>query len=212
MGVYRTFCYKVEDVFVGLFSKKQDPEEVKQKVKEYRDQKEAIKQKKKEAAQKQAEEAKRQKELKKEQEHQEVLALLSKVLDLNNTNYTEYEYREVKTNKHFFQQLVQTIYEPEEQGLTFLHCEFDKTRNKEIKGYLIATNKRVWFVSKSLQFQQKFRYQTIKDLRYHRDGILEKELKIQYGTKKLEFDEIYEPKQLQKLVNIIERNSLNVHC
>ncbi|WJH36887.1 hypothetical protein N6H14_14995 [Paenibacillus sp. CC-CFT747] len=26
--------------------------------------------------------------------------------------------------------------------LTFLHCEFDKSKRIEIKGYLIATNKR----------------------------------------------------------------------
>ncbi|WP_419887583.1 hypothetical protein ACN6MT_19335 [Neobacillus niacini] len=36
MGIYRTISYKVEDMFIKMISKKQDPALVKQKVDKYR--------------------------------------------------------------------------------------------------------------------------------------------------------------------------------
>ena len=55
--------------------------------------------------------------------------------------------------------MVRRVFEPGEQGLSLLYCEFDKI--KEYRGYLIATNKRVLFLTPDLQFMDKFRYQTI---------------------------------------------------
>lgn len=47
MGLYKTICYKVEDSFVKLITKKNDLELVLQKVDSYRKEKEAIKASKK---------------------------------------------------------------------------------------------------------------------------------------------------------------------
>ncbi|CAG9620326.1 hypothetical protein [Sutcliffiella rhizosphaerae] len=49
MGIYKTVCYKVEDVFVKLLSKKQDSELVKEKVSTYRTTKENASSQKKES-------------------------------------------------------------------------------------------------------------------------------------------------------------------
>jgi len=38
MGIYRSVCHKVEDLFVKMLTKKQEPEEVKLKVESYREQ------------------------------------------------------------------------------------------------------------------------------------------------------------------------------
>lgn len=47
MGIYRTVCHKVEDLFVKVLSKKQDLEGVKIKVNHYRSEKEKLLQQRK---------------------------------------------------------------------------------------------------------------------------------------------------------------------
>ncbi|TCP24903.1 PH (Pleckstrin Homology) domain-containing protein [Scopulibacillus darangshiensis] len=207
MGVYRKVCYKVEDAFVKVLARKQDPEEVREKVATYRLKKEEEKAAKKNLAKERAAEQARQREIKKERQHNDVLALLSKVVAVESLDYTKYEYDEVKANKPFFRNLINKVFEEDEQGITFLNCEFDKSSKKEIKGYLIVTNKRVWFTNKDLDFQQKFRYQTIKAVNWEKDGLLERELKIQYGVKKLEFDEIYDADQMVRVGEFIVQKS-----
>ncbi|QGH33175.1 hypothetical protein GI584_03600 [Gracilibacillus salitolerans] len=44
MGIYRTACYKVEDVFIKMLTRKQNSDEVREKVEAYRTQKEIKKQ------------------------------------------------------------------------------------------------------------------------------------------------------------------------
>ncbi|MFC0523890.1 GRAM domain-containing protein [Pontibacillus salicampi] len=205
MGVYRTVCYKVEDAFIKVIAKNSDPNEVNNKVLTYRQDKEEQRRTKKQEAQARAIERKKQQEMKKEKEHQEVKSLLTKLVDLEHTGYTNYEYDEVRKNSVFFRKLLSHIFDKDERGLTFIQCEFDKTKNKEIKGYLIATNYRVWFVSKDLEFSQKLRYQTIKEVRPFKDSLLEKGLFIQYGTKKLEFDEIFDKEQFRKLIEVLNK-------
>lgn len=221
MGIYRSVCFKVEDVIVKLLTKKQDPKQIEQRVSSYRLKVEQEKEMRKKKAQQKAVELEKQRELKQmeakqkaillekqkelrqQQEKKEVLELLSKVVDVNGMDYTNYEFHAVQSNKQFFQGLVTKVFEKDEQGLTFISCEFDKSSKTEIKGYLIVTNKRVWFVNKNLDFQQKFRFQTIKNVQWSRDGLLEKELIIQYGVKKLEFDEIFDSKQMLRVGNVI---------
>lgn len=218
MGLYRSVCYKVEDVFVKLISKKLDSEQVAQKVESYRKLKEdasALKKeenakkieaiKKKQAEQK-AENEKNRKE-KEAKEKQEVLSILSQVVDLDNMEYTQYEYNEVKRNKQFFKALYERVFESNEKGLTFLYCEFDKSSKREIKGYLVVTNKRVLFLTKDLNHMEKFRYQTIINVSWFKDGLLERGLHIQYGKKKLEFDEIFDINQMKRVGNLILRLS-----
>ncbi|MGP4060029.1 hypothetical protein [Halobacillus sp. H74] len=207
MGIYQTLCYKAEDAFVKIITKDKNKKEVEYKVHSYRENKETIKRKKKEEAQARIEEKKKQQELKEEQERKEVMQILTKFVDLDSKEYTIYEFNEVKKNKTFFTRVLKEVFEDDEQGLTFVQCEFDKTKKQEIKGYLLATTKRVWFVSKDLRFNQKFRYQTIKSVSSFKDSLIEKGILVQYGTKKLEFDEIFENEQLQKFINTIRSNT-----
>jgi hypothetical protein len=200
MGIYQKICYKTEDIFVKLLTKKQGTVLVKEKVESYRSKKESEKEQKR-LKRKQAIEVRQQQiEAQKAKEKQEVINLLKSLVD---DSYTSYEFNEVKNNKVFFQSLIRNVFEPDEKGLTFLFCEFDKSSKKEIKGYLIATNKRVWFINKSLDFQQKFRYQTIRDIKWFNDGMLEKGLYMQYGVKRLEFDEIFDKEQMIRVGNKI---------
>lgn len=214
MGIYQKICYTVENVFVKLLTKNQDPAIVQVKVSDFRTHKETlVAQKKAERTEKQeeqnrirAERRAQEEKLKQEQEERErqaVLSLLSGVVDPAHMNYTPYEYREVKQNKAFFSALIQQVLEKGEKGLTFLHCEFDKSKHREIRGYLIVTTKRVLFLTKDLSFMEKYRYQTIINVNWFKDGFAERGLYIQYGKKRLEFDEIYDREQMNRVGNLI---------
>lgn len=214
MGIYRTVCYKVEDVFVSLLTRKQKNEEVKFKVESFRKQKIENKKLKKELRKTKAEELKienekkravkeREKLEKAQLEKQQIEKILTQVVDTSEMPYTTYEYEQVKRNKHFFFELPKRVFEPNEKGLTFLSCEFDKSSKREIRGFLIVTNKRVLFINKDFTFLDKFRYQTINNVTWFKDGIFERGLHIQYGKKRLEFDEIYDNDQMQRVGNLI---------
>ncbi|WP_079504819.1 hypothetical protein [Mesobacillus jeotgali] len=214
MGIYRTVSRKVEDVFVKILAAKQDSDVVKEKVAKYRteaDQK--LQAKKLEKEKKRAEQTKlnkqryeaqeRQRKEKEELQRREVEALLSKVLENGVNCASQYEVNEIKNNEQFFLNLVQRVFDTNEKALTFIFCEFDKSSKKEIKGYLIPTNKRVLFVTKNLTFMDKFRYQTIINVNWFKDGFLERGLRIQYGKRKLEFDEMFDQQQMERVGNTI---------
>ena len=206
-------CYKVEDIIVKVLAKKHEQAVIKEKVSSYRIQQgNLLTQKKAEKAKKLAaqnsEKIKKREALlekrlaQKEQEKQEIEALMSTFLE-NSKEHSQYEFNEVKKNKGFFQLLPQRVLEQNEKALTFIFCEFDKSSKKEIKGYLIPTNNRVLFLTKDLNHMEKFRYQTIINVNSYKDGLFERELRIQYGKKKLEFDEIFDQEQMQKVGNTI---------
>ncbi|MBM7605590.1 vacuolar-type H+-ATPase subunit I/STV1 [Metabacillus crassostreae] len=212
--MYRSVCYKVEDVFVKLISKKLDSEQVTLKVESYRKLNEEVKALKKEENVKKVEALKKKqseqkaenekiRQEKEAKEKQEVLSILDQIVDTENLGYTQYEFKEVKRNKQFFISLIDRVFEPKEKGLTFLCCEFDKSSKREIKGYLVVTNKRVLFLTKDLNHMEKFRYQTIINVSWFKDGLLERGLHIQYGKKKLEFDEIFDMEQLKRVGDLI---------
>jgi hypothetical protein len=214
MGIYRKVCYFVEDGFVKLLGKNQDPQLIKAKVTSYRNKVEfEISKKKEEATARLAEqkriqdariaEQRRIQEEKRKREEEAVLTVLSNVVDIKGMSYTQYEFNEVKRNKYFFESLLERVFDDGERGLTFLHCEFDKTKKKEIRGYLVVTNKRVLFLTKDLNFMDKFRYQTIINVSWFKDGFIERGLYIQYGKRKLEFDEIYDAEQMKRVGNLI---------
>lgn len=214
MGIYQTVCHKIEDVFVKVLTRKHDSEQVKIKVESYRKQKDeekiqkkAVRQAKDEEQQKQLEKKRAEQErIHKEneaREKQEIENILSPIVDPEEMTYTSYEYQEVKRNKAFFNELPKRVFEPNEKGLTFLFCEFDKSSKKEIKGYLIVTNKRVLFLTKDFTFMDKYRYQTIINVNWFKDGLLERGIYIQYGKRRLEFDEIYDSEQLKRVGNLI---------
>lgn len=218
MGIYRQVCYKVEDVFIKLLAKGKDPNEIDRKVTAFRSQREAIKMEKKRQSQAQSDERKRAQEAKREereriarekaqQRHQETLSLLSNFVAKEIHRYTEYEYRAVDKHAAFFKSIKDRVFEANERGITFLNCEFDKSKTKEYKGYLFVTDKRVWFVANNLSVVEKFRYQTIHDVKWFKDGLMEKGLYIQYGKRRLEFDEIFDKNQMQRVANIILHRS-----
>jgi hypothetical protein len=218
MGIYRTVSRKVEDVFVKILAGKQDSEVVKEKVAKYRTEADLKQQSKKlEKEKKRAEQTElnkqryeaqeKQRKEKEESQRKEVEALLSKVLENGGNGASQYEINEIKNNKQFFLNLVQRVFESNEKALTFIFCEFDKSSKKEIKGYLIPTNKRVIFVTKNLTFMDKFRYQTIINVNWIKDGFLERGLKIQYGKRKLEFDEMFDQQQMERVGNTILNNA-----
>jgi hypothetical protein len=218
MGIYRTISYKVEDMFIKMLSKKQDPALVKQKVDKYRAEQEKSRRQRKMEAAKRKEEQDRIREQKrveqgiqqreqKAREKREIELIISKLIDNHGRTYSQYEYDEIKRNKAFFQSFTQRVLKPNEKAQSFIFCEFDKSSKKEMKGYLIPTNNRVLFVDKSLTHIVKFRYETIINLNWFKDGVVERGLHIQYGRKRLEFDEMFDVNQLKKVGNIILNNS-----
>jgi hypothetical protein len=218
MGIYRTISYKVEDLFIKMLLKKQDPALVKQKVEKYRaEQEKSRRQRKMEAAKRKEEQDRIREQKKVEQEIQrreqealekrEIELVISKMIDNHGRMYSQYEYDEIKRNKAFFQSFTQRVLKPNEKAQSFIFCEFDRSSKQEIKGYLIPTNYRVLFVDKSLTHVEKFRYETIINVNWFKDGVVERGLHIQYGRKKLEFDEMFDVNQLKKVGNIILNNS-----
>ncbi|WP_394139062.1 PH domain-containing protein [Cytobacillus oceanisediminis] len=214
MGIYQTVCHKVEDMFIKMLTKKEDPANVKIKVDRYREEKGRVRLQRKEAKAlkneeqrkirtQQQQEKDRLKREQEERERREVEQLISNVMENNGQGYSSYEFNEIKRNKVFFQSLLQRVFEPNEKALTFIFCEYDKTSKQEIKGYLIPTNKRVIFINKNLNFMDKFRYQTVINVNWFKDGLLERGLKIQYGKRRLEFDEMFDQEQMKKVGNAI---------
>jgi hypothetical protein len=207
MGIYRTVSRKVEDVFVKVLAGKQDPVVVREKVAKYRTEADQKLEAKKAEKEKKRTEQERQLKVKEEQERKEAEALISKVMD-NGTS--QYEFNEIKNNKQFFAGLVQRVFEPNEKALAFIFCEFDKSSKKEIKGYLLATNNRVLFLTKDLTFMDKFRYQTVNNVSWFKDGVLERGLHIHYGNRKLEFDEMFDQEQMKRVGNTILKRATRI--
>jgi len=144
---------------------------------------------------------------KKEQEKQEILTILGEFVAVDQLNYTSYEYNEVRRNRNFFRSVEQRVFEPGEQGLSFISCEFDKSSKREFYGYLFVTNKRVFFIDKRLGNFHKFNYRTILNVTWFHDGLLEKGIHIQYGKRRLEFDEMFDKEQMMRVANLILRLS-----
>lgn len=207
MGVYQKLCFLVEDVMVKGLSRRLDQTEVKEKVETYRNNKAEKKDKKKKERKTELDAIQLNALERDEQEKQRVLTVLSRVVDVRNLDYTSYEFKVVKRNESFFLDLANNIYEPGEQGLTFVQCEYDKSKKQEMKGYLVVTNKRVLFIDNGQVNIQRFRYKTIKDISWFKDGVLERGIFIQYGVKRLEFDEIYDANQLKRVGNLIKSHS-----
>ena len=202
MSNYHAIWYKVEDLFIKLFAKKEKYDEIMSKVQESRAEKERIRLQRKQ-------EKERIKKERAEQERREIETILTNLMENQGQGCTAYEYNEIKRNKVFFQTLIQRVFEPNEKALAFIYCEYDKSSKKEIFGYLIPTNKRVIFINKRFTFMDKFRYQTIINVKWFADGLLERGLKIQYGRRRLEFDEMFDQNQMIRVGNAILRKARN---
>lgn len=198
---------KLDAFFLKLTSKNISDSELERKVSERsRSREEYFNCKKQEYEVKRQEQARIALE-KKEQEKREVMAILQELVKIDELDYTQYEYNEVRRNRKFFRAVEQRVFESGEYGLTFIGCEFDKSSKREFNGYLFVTNKRVFFIDRRLQNLHKFRYQTIVNVTWFHDGLLEKGLYIQYGSRRLEFDEIFDQAQMKRVGNLILRLS-----
>lgn len=209
MGIYRKICYKVEDAFIKMLSKGKDPVEIKQKVADFRTKQEALKVEKKKALE--AKRIEKEQAIKEKQQikHQETVSLLKNFVSGKFHPYNDYEFNAINKDPNFFRSVKDRVFEADEVGITFLYCEYDKTKSKEYRGYLFVTDKRVWFVAKNMTMVDKFRYQTIHDVKWFKDGLVEKGLFIQYGKRRLEFDEIFDKNQMQRVANMILRLSVS---
>ncbi len=203
MGIYQHLCYKVEDLFVKILASKQEPGITRQKVDAYRKRQfeEAVRKKQEQEAR--LEDIRRKEEERQGRERQEVLAILSQFMGMDHIDYTTYEFNEISKNKAFFKHLTDMVLDKGEKGLAFQYCEFNKSSRQQIRGYLIATSKKALFISTDGVFQQKFRYQTVQNVQWLQESLLEKKLYIQYGTKQLEFDKIYDLDQIKRVGNVI---------
>jgi hypothetical protein len=201
MNMYQTIFYKVEDMLIKLFTKKEKYAEVKAAVEQKRIER-------KHARLQRQQEKERLKREREEQERRKIEAIISNLMD-NVQTCSPYEYNEIKRNKVFFNTLIQRVFEPNEKALAFIFCEYDKSSKKEIFGYLIPTNKRIIFVNKRFSVIQRFRYQTVRNVNWFKDGLLERGLKIQYGKRRLEFDEMFDQDQLIRVGNMILNKSRN---
>jgi hypothetical protein len=202
MSFLQQVMYWLEDMVIKLTTKKEMLDEVMRNTNELREQKRIQREE-------QIKLLETQRLEQEARERAEVESILEKVVDIQALNYTQYEYNEVKRNAAFFRNLISRVFEKDEQGLTFVFCEFDKSSKREIQGYLLVTNKRVLFLTKSLSFMDKFCYQTIINVTWFKDSAVEKGLYIQYGKKRLEFDEIYDFQQLKRVGDLILKLSSN---
>lgn len=203
MNIIIKICHKLDEVWTKATSKHKPSEEVEQLIETRRKNREETVACKMQEYEVKKLERQRLAEERKEQEKQEVLALLQYFVKLDQLEYTMYEFNEIKRNKAFFTAVEQRVFESGEQGLSFIACEFDKSSKREYKGYLFVTNKRVFFIDRRLQNFHKFRYQTIINVNWFSDGVLERGLYIQYGKRRLEFDEIFDMNQLKRVGNLI---------
>lgn len=112
------------------------------------------------------------------------------------------------------------IIQPQEKVLLSVMSEYDKTKNREIKGLLIATDVRLVFVTNGIghgQYFEEFDYKKIKGISHVPDGFGQREILIDYGRSRKAFDDIIYDDRFHKLVGVIQnmmhssRNNSNIN-
>ncbi|MBB5356688.1 hypothetical protein HNR43_002700 [Anoxybacillus mongoliensis] len=94
----------------------------------------------------------------------------------------------------------------DENVLHSIPAEYDKTKKREIKGLLIATDQRLVFVSSGVgygQFFEEFDYKKINGIAHANDGLLEKEIYIDMGRSRKKFDDITPDERFKNFVSIV---------
>lgn len=110
------------------------------------------------------------------------------------------------TYKHTIYFFEQNVLRPDERVLHSLKAEYDKTKTREIKGLLIATDQRLVFVSNGLgsgNFVEEFDYKKMNGLAQRKDGFFEKELYIDMGRSRKKFDDILPDQRFMEFADII---------
>jgi hypothetical protein len=211
MSTFHDFVDFLEELYIKLTKKGPERNQALAKVADRKRLRELELQKLQEERERQRQEQEALRLEQEARERAEVEQLLSQFVDTTRFDgYTEYEFQLVKRDSAFFRNVLARVFEPNERGLTFIFCEFDKSKKREINGYLLVTDKRALFLTRDLTFMDKFRYQTIINVTWFRDGGLERGIRIQYGKRTLEFDEIFDMNQLQRVADLILQLSSNV--
>lgn len=96
------------------------------------------------------------------------------------------------TYKSTFEYVDRHVLRRDEKVLGVIQAEFDKNKKTEIKGILIAAEDKLMFalVRGSGHYLEEFDYTKIKGISLKRDGLLSKELYIDYGRGRKKFDDI----------------------
>jgi hypothetical protein len=94
--------------------------------------------------------------------------------------------------KPTFEYVDKHVLRRDERVLGVIQAEFDKNKKTEIKGILIAAEEKLIFalVRGSGHYLEEFDYSKMKGISLKRDGLLSKELYIDYGRGRKKFDDI----------------------
>lgn len=114
------------------------------------------------------------------------------------TNYSIYKKTLMYMDQHVFNQ--------EEKILGTIPAEYDKTKNREIKGVLVATSDRLIFATSSFghgEFVEIFEYHKMNGIALAPDGFAQKELLIDYGRSRKVFDDIANDDNFKRFLNTV---------
>lgn len=99
-----------------------------------------------------------------------------------------------------------TVLKSDEIVLHSIKAEYDKTKKREIKGLLIATNQRLVFVSSGVgfgQYLEEFDYRKMNGIAQANDGFFEKEIYIDLGQSRKKFDDIIPDERFKEFVAVV---------
>ncbi|AVK85309.1 hypothetical protein C3943_18140 [Lysinibacillus sp. B2A1] len=116
---------------------------------------------------------------------------------------TGFDFAMYKGTIQYFESVVLQV---NEQVLHSIKAEYDKTKKREIKGLLIATNQRLVFVSSGAgygQFFEEFDYRKMNGIAQANDGFFEKEMYIDMGRSRKKFDDIIRNERFNQFVAIV---------
>ncbi|MEK3974709.1 PH domain-containing protein [Psychrobacillus sp. FSL K6-1267] len=121
---------------------------------------------------------------------------------------TGFNYSLYKNTILYFEQV---ILMPDEYVLSSISAEYDKTKKREIKGLLVATNLRLVFVTRGIgfgEFFEEFNYKKINGISLAPDGFGQRELLIDYGRSRKVFDDITNNKRFTEFLTTV-REKIN---
>lgn len=98
------------------------------------------------------------------------------------------------------------ILKPGECVLKSIKVEYDKTKKREIKGLLIATDQRLVFVSNGMgsgTYMEEYDYKKINGVAQGADGLLEKAFYLEMGRTRKKFDDIIPDKRFEEFGSIV---------
>ncbi|MGG1685559.1 SHOCT domain-containing protein [Pseudalkalibacillus sp. NRS-1564] len=108
-------------------------------------------------------------------------------------------------HKEIFEYVERHLIADDENVLGVIQAEYDKTKKREIKGMLFATEVKVFFafVRGNNQFIEEFDYSKMKGISLARDGFTSKELYIDYGRGRKKFDDIIDDGNFKSFLSVV---------